>query len=584
MKEFWKMLLAVICGFIIFGIISMVLMTGMFGAMMAAGGATSTRMVPSRGVLAVDMSEFTISEQETAGGDLLSLVQGQNTAVPVSLYKAVNAVRTAAADPGVQYIFLKTDGNTSSIASLVEFRKALSEFRKSGKAVIAYTEQVSTGSYYLASVADKVYTTEYQGATTGLFGLSAQSFYLKDLLDRFGVNMQLIRHGKYKSAGEMYIRNTPSEENKEQYQRMVDSMWESLSAEIADSRGISPDELNAMVDGLQLCLPEDFLEKGMVDGILSREGLKNKLASAAYADSYEDVAFIPFPDYAAGKVVPNLRKRDRIAVIYANGEILDGQDISQVAGDRFASIIDDVRRNDKVKAVVLRVNSPGGSVLASEKIKHELDLLAESKPLVASYGDYAASGGYWISNNCDRIFSDAVTLTGSIGVFGLVPDISKTLKDVARVGSYAAKSHRHADMLSLTRPFDQDEYNYMLRSIEAVYDKFTGIVAEGRGMEKARVDEIGQGRVWTGADALELGLVDEIGGLMDAIAYAADCAGNGNLSDWQVVEYPKPLTTIEMLLAELGQSPEGHRYIESKLKEITRPSVVARIPWQITVF
>jgi len=576
------MLLAVICGILIVSVLCFLFIFGAIGSL-AAMGSSKTTAVPSQGVLAIDLSEFTISEQEMPSGDLMSLMQGQAPLTPISLYKAISAVEYAATDPGVQYIYLKTDGSTSSIASLVELRQALAEFRKSGKAVIAYTEQISTGSYYLASVADKVYTTEYQGATTALVGLSAQSFYLKDLLDKFGVNMQLIRHGKYKSAGEMYIRNSPSEENKEQYQRLVDSMWESLSADISASRGISVEDLNRMIDGLELCLPEDFLEKGLVDGIMTREGLKNKLASTAYADSYDKVQFIPFVDYANTNITPNFRTRKRIAVIYANGEILDGDDVSQITGDRYTSIIDDVRKNENIKAVVLRVNSPGGSVLASEKIKHELDLLAAEKPLIASYGDYAASGGYWISNKCEKIYSDNVTLTGSIGVFGLIPDMSKTIKDVAHVGVYAAKSHKHADVMSLTRPFDNDEYNYMLRSIETIYDKFTAIVAEGRGLEQSRVDEIGQGRVWTGADALELGLVDEIGGLKDALCYAAESAGDAELSNWQIAEYPKPLTTMEMILAEFGQNPEGHRYVISKLKEMSSPAIVARIPYQITV-
>ena len=578
MKQFWKMFLAVICAFVAINLAGIVFFFGFIGSLLS--GSEAVTVVPDSGVLAIDMSEFTISEQEEATGDLLTMMQGQAVTVPLSLYKAITAIEAASADPGIQYIFLKTDGNTSSIASLAELRKALAEFRRSGKAVIAYTEQISTGSYYLASVADKVYSTRYQGATTAFTGISTQSFYLKDLLDRFGVNMQLIRHGKYKSAGEMYIRNSPSDENKEQYQRLVDSMWETISGEIALSRGLTVEDLDRMVDGLEICLPEDLVSKGLVDEIFSREGLKNKLAALAYADSFDEISFIPFADYAQSRVQLPFRRKDCIAVIYANGEIIDGQDIVQVAGDRFAAVIDKVRKNDRVKAVVLRVNSPGGSVLASEKIKHELDLLCESKPVVASYGDYAASGGYWISNNCDKIYSDAVTLTGSIGVFGLVPEISKTLKDVAHVGVYNAKSHKHADMFSLSRPFDGTEYNYMLRSIEAVYDKFTTIVAEGRDLPKERVDEIGQGRVWTGADALNLGLVDEIGGLKDAVVYAAECAG---LDDWQVVEYPKPHTAFEMFLSGLGQNPEGHRYIEAKIREIAKPSVVARIPYQITV-
>ena len=578
--KFWKTLLAVICGVLIVNLLIFFIITAAIGS-----AGTTDRSIPASGVLVIDLSEFVITEQEEPAADILSVLQGQETIAPVSIYKAVQAINIAAQDTGVQYIFLKTDGNTSSLTALGELRSALADFRKSGKAVIAYSENIGTGSYYLASVADKIYTTEYQGANNALIGLSLQSYYLKDLLDKLGVNVQLIRHGKYKSAGEMFIRNSPSKENKEQYQRLVDSMWESISATIAESRDIAAEDLDRMVNGLELCLPEDFEQKGLVDGVLTREGLKKNLASLAMADSYDEVQFIPFPDYADIRVKQNVRSRRRIAVIYVNGDIIDGQALTGVAGDRFASIIDEVRRNSKIEAVVLRVNSPGGSVLASEKIKHELDLLCAEKPVVASYGDYAASGGYWISNGCSRIFSNASTLTGSIGVFGLVPDFSNTLDDVLHIGADAVKSNGHADRFSLMRPFDKDEYDFMLRSIEKVYDKFTGIVAEGRGMEKEKVDEIGQGRVWTGADALEIGLVDEIGGLQEALVHAAGIAGDADLADWQIVEYPRVLTTIEMLMANLGESPEGHRYVLSRIKEmVSKPQVLARMPYQIKVF
>jgi protease-4 len=200
-------------------------------------------------------------------------------------------------------------------------------------------------------------------------------------------------------------------------------------------------------------------------------------------------------------------------------------------------------------------------------------------PVIASYGGMAASGGYWISNNCNKIFSDATTLTGSIGVFGMIPEASKALKDKLHVGTYSAKSHKHADMMQLTRPFDQAEYNFMLRSIETIYDKFTSLVAEGRGLEKSRVDEIGQGRVWTGADALEIGLVDEIGTLEDAINYAASAIG---AQDVCVLEYPKPLTGMELFLQSIGQTP-GHDYVKA-FEKMTEPQVMARMPWQIVIW
>lgn len=575
MKQFFKMLLAVICGVIIVNLLVFMFLGGLASSI---SGEKGKAVLPKSGVLAIDLSELTISEQDKPS-DPMAMLQQQTPVAVVGLYKAVQAINVAAEDPGVKYIFLKADHSTTGISATGEIRKALENFRRSGKAVIAFTEQPNAGTFYLNSVADKIYMSRYEGADGSFAGLCAQSFYLKDLLAKAGVNVQLIRHGKYKSAGEMYVRNSPSEENKEQYDRMVASMWETIGKTIADSREIPFEKLDKMVDNLSLCMPLDYLEAGLVDGILTRDSLKSRLAALAVADRFQDVQFIPFADYAKSKVIPNFRSRNKIAVIYTDGTIVDGKGLKDVAGDRFTKVIDQVRNDSGIKAVVLRVNSPGGSVLASEKIKHELDLLAEKVPVIASYGEMAASGGYWISNNCTKIFSDATTLTGSIGVFGMVPDLSKTIKDFAHIGLYSAKSHKHADMMRLTRPFDQTEYAYMLKSIESIYDKFTTIVAEGRGMEKSRVDEIGQGRVWTGADALTIGLVDEIGTLEDAINYAASAI---EAQDYCVLEYPKPLTEMEMFMANFGQSQE-HDYVRI-FQSMTKPQVLARMPYQVVVW
>ena len=575
MKDFWKMLLAVLCGLAIFGFLTILFFSSALGASMAASGGKNV-VLPRSGVLAIDMSAFTLAEQEKP----IPAFQSGTPIPTVSLYKAVTALKTAASDPGVKYIFLRTDGNMSNQASIEELRKALAEFRQtSGKPVVAYIESPSTGGYWLASVADKVYMTEYQGSTVTLTGVATQSVFLKDLLDRFGVNMQLIRHGKFKSAGEMYTRNSSSPENTMQLKAVVNSMWSVMRADIAASRGITEAAVDEAIDGLKLCLPEDFLREHFADAIVNRSELKERLASIAVAASFDDVQFIPFPDYVAAKSLPNYRAKTKVAVIYTDGEIVDGRAQEQVAGDRFAAVISRVRADSTVKAVVLRVNSPGGSVLACEKIKHELDLLGKEKPLVASYGNMAASGGYWISNNCEKIFSDAVTLTGSIGVFGLVPDFSKTAKDVLKVGVQSVSSNRHGDMWSLMRPFDSAEYNYMLRSIEAIYDRFTTIVAEGRELPKAKVDEIGQGRVWTGADALGIGLVDEIGTLGDALAYAATAAGI-NLDETMVKGYPEPLTAMQQIMQMFGsQNPQ-----EEFVRSMAKPQVIARSPYEINVY
>ena len=587
MKDFVKMVLAVICGILILSIVSFFLTFAMIGAMAAAGSGKP--VLPKSGVLSLDLSKVVIAEQSQDGGSLGSvnpaslLAGGEAPADIIGIWDAVQAVNAAAEDPAVKYIFLRTDGNTSGVTALGELRVALERFRTaSGKPVVSYMESPGSASLYLASVSDKIYMNSSLGLTPQFTGVGSQMYFLGDLLKRVGVNVQLIRHGKYKSAGEMYTRNSASPENREQYQRMIDSMWEVLGATIAESRGITVDDLDAAIEGLKLRLPQDFVDCRLVDELLDRKGLEDKLATLAVVDKYKDIKWIAFKDYVDAKVLPGKAKQ-KIAVIYADGEIIDGKGKTDIAGDRFASVIAKVAADSTVKAVVLRVNSPGGSVTASEKIKNELDRLQEVKPLVASYGDYAASGGYWISNRCDKIFSDATTLTGSIGVFGLVPDFSGTAKDIAHVGVESVTSHKHGDMFGLMRPLDAEEYDFMLSGIEAVYDRFTTLVSEGRGIPKETVDEIGQGRVWTGADALKINLVDEIGTLEDAIRYAATAAGDPDLAKWNVKGYPKPLSPMEQFLEMVGNAPKEEEVLVSALRKITKPQVFARLDTDIRI-
>lgn len=579
MKSFLKSTLAAACGVLLVFVVTFMFFGAIISAIASAGEGTPT--IPAEGVLKIDMSAINITEQQKESDPMEMLAGGSSTAT-IGIWNAVNAINTAATDPAIKYIYLLTDGSMASSTTLEELRASLSNFKNSGKPIIAYTESPSTGSYYLASVADKIYMTSYQGASAMVTGVSSQMIFLGDLLNRLGVNMQLVRYGKYKSAGEMYTRSSSSAENREQYQRLVDSMWESMSGEIAESRGMSVETLDKYIDNIELNLPEDFLRCGMVDSLYTREQLQNQLAVLAVKEDYKDVEMISFADYAAAKApVSNAKKS--IAIIYADGEIVDGSDAQQIGGDRFAKLIEKARRDSTVKAVVLRVNSPGGSVLASEKIKHELDLLGEVKPLVASYGSYAASGGYWISNNCDKIFTNKTTLTGSIGVFGLIPDVSGTLKNIAHVNIESVNSHRHSDMLNGMRPFNEAEHNYMYRSIDNIYKLFLATVSEGRGITEAEVDAIGQGRVWTGSDALGIDLVDEVGTLEDALLYTASIAGDPELSNWNITSYPKPQTSLEALMSLLGQKEEEEVSIIKALEEVAEPTVVARIDSNIEI-
>ena len=590
MKEFVKMTLATIAGLFLFGFVAFFLFFAMVGAIASIG--SSQPVMPREGVLQINMSAMTLTEQ-TQEEDPFASLAGSGSVTPVGIYSAIKAVNAAATDPAVKFIYMKPDGASGGIAQIEEFRKALENFRNSGKAIVSYIENPSNASYYLASVSDKIYMTSYEGGMNMFSGLSSQMIFLKDILDRLGVNVQLIRHGKYKSAGEMYIRNSASPENMEQNTEMIESVWNSWAVEIAQSRDISVEDLNAMLDDLELNFPSDFLEKGLVDELFTREELQQQLCDLYSASRFEDIQAIQLPDYAKLKDVENFKAKKKVAVIYAEGNIVDGDAKQEVAGDRFAKVIADVRKDSTVKAVVLRVNSPGGSVLASEKIKAEIDLNQKRGiPVIASYGDYAASGGYWISANCDKIYSNATTLTGSIGVFSMIPDISGTLKDKVHVNITPVNSNKHADMYGMMRPLDQAELDYMQSSVENIYEKFTGLVAEGRDMTVPAVDEIAQGRVWTGAEALEIGLVDEIGTIEDAIIYAAFCIdGVQSLNDVQITAYPKPLTTMELLLESFGGGESvfagtAFEGIETAFKNWSSSEsgkVYARLPYEFSI-
>lgn len=549
MKDFVKMTLAVVLGLFIAGLAMFFFSLMMIGSLAALGSSQPT--MPKEAVLTVDMSTFVLSEQ-TQETDPLASLQGEESRSYLGILSAVRAVNAAAEDPAVKFMYLRPDGVAGGLSQLEEFRKALKNFRNSGKAIIALTETPTNGSYYLASVADKILMYDYAGGMNMITGLSTQMFFLKDILDKLGINVQLIRHGKYKSAGEMFIKNDISPDNRLQNEVMLKSIWSAWTKDISEDRDITEEEFNSLVDNLALNDPQDFLDNGLVDELMDKEGFKERLTGLYGAEKFDDIKTISIQDYAVLKNTPNIKAKEKIAIIYAEGNIIDGRGKEQIAGDRFASIIADVRKDSTVKAVVLRVNSPGGSVVASDKIKVELDLLRKDKPLIASYGNYAASGGYWISNNCDYIFSNATTLTGSIGVYSMIPDFSRTAKEIAHVNIVTIGSNRHGDMYSGMRPLDRAELAYMQKSVEDIYTRFTSIVAEGRDMTVEAVDEIAQGRVWAGSDALEIGLVDQIGTLEDAVSYAMASIGGSDLSAYQIAEYPKPLTTIEKLMESFG--------------------------------
>lgn len=505
-------------------------------------------------ILKIDFkSEICEQENNSFSFSSMSFASLMNGGGSMSLLRMIRTIDYAATDPSVSMIYMTPDNLSAGMAQMEEIRAALKRFRESGKTIVSYCDNFSNLNYYMASVADKVVLNP--ASENYMLGLATQQMFLKDALDMLGVEVQLIRHGKYKSAGEMFTRSDFSPENYEQNRVMVNSLWDGICEEVCSSRGIETDDFKAMVANLELSDAGSFLEHGLVDELWYRDQLEDYLCEFSSVPLLKMVGFVPLKRYA-DKVDKMLRKQNRkvkdaVAVVYADGEIVvseGGSSLSSgnsIVGRNLAETLAKVRQDDNIKAVVFRVNSPGGSVMASEVIKREMDLLKAVKPVISSYGDYAASGGYWISACSDFIFTDRTTLTGSIGCFSLVPNIGGALKKVARVNFATVGTSAHSDMMTGMRSLDQSEINYLQAEVENIYDRFTSIVSEGRKLDKDRVDEIGQGRVWAGADAVGLGLADCIGGLSAAIAYAAGAAG---LEQFNVTEYPevKPFSFMSL--------------------------------------
>ncbi len=590
MKTFWKIVFGSLIGCLVAGLICLFVMFGMLGSLTASLMSGSSAAV-SGSVLRIDGSTAIVERavEDMSAQALIKRSKGGKLA----LLDAVRAIDAAASDPAIKLIYLDTDKMSISVANAEELRAALSRFRASGKPVVAYSGGFSTVSYYLASVADKVILNA-EGSSM-IMGVALQSVFLKDLFDKLGLEYQLIRHGKYKSAGEMYIRSEMSDENRLQMQSMADGLWGSLAEEICNSRDFSRAELDGWISNLELDDAQSLLDRKMVDTIYYADQLKEYITGLAQAKEYDKVGFVNLVDYAPAHLMQTTRAKDKVAVLYANGEIVMSGDTEQnIVGDEFAAQVAKVRKDSTIKAVVFRVNSPGGSVQASQYVRREIELLRASKPVIASYGSYAASGGYWISSSCDKIFCDNTTLTGSIGVFSLIPNLGDAARKTLKVNFQTIGSHPHSDMMSAMRPLDSAELDYMQKSVEDVYDEFLTIVSQGRGLSKEKVDEIAQGRVWCGCDAFGIGLADEKGGLVDAIAYAAAAAG---LQDYRLSEYPAQKSTMERFLEAFGgsvsirsilageqlsgweQTREQFMQAYSFLKNQDKPAAYARMPF-----
>jgi protease IV len=498
----------------------------------------------------------------------------------LGLDQILKDLEKAKSDENISGIFLRLSAVPSSMATVEEVRDALLDFRESGKFIIAHADAYTQKTYYLASAADKIYLTP-----TGDFdfkGLQATVLFFKRALDKYGIDMQVIRHGTFKSAVEPFLTDEISDANREQLDVMLSSLWGKMVEEISIARGIPADELNRYADDLSLAFDHQALEKNMIDGLKYYDEVLDELRELTETDEDDDIPSITLKRYADVPAEKEKKSaKDRIAVVYAMGSVVTGDaEEGTIGSDRIARAIRDARKDDKVKAIVFRVNSGGGSALASEIIHREVKLAAETKPVVASLGDVAASGGYYIVCPADTIVASETTITGSIGVFGLLPNLQEMMNDKIGITTGVVKTNKYADIGSPTRPLTADERKTIQTYIDEVYTTFVNNVAEGRSMTYEEVDAIGGGRVWSGVNAMEIGLIDLYGGLERSIEVAAEMAG---LEDYRVTSLPlqeDPFTLLmkqftgevkaRIIKKELGASYELYKKIDeiSKMRGI----------------
>ncbi|MBP3548843.1 MAG: signal peptide peptidase SppA [Rikenellaceae bacterium] len=544
--NFFKTFLASLLAFFVANFVWFFLFIIIVAGIAAIG--SSTTIVEPKSVLKIDLSESIVDQpvnDPLAGFDPMSM----NVQKSVSNMQVMNAIESAAQDDNIEGIYINLTGaGTASAALLEEVRDYITAFKESGKFVVAYGEVYSQGGYYLASVADSIYLNPV--GEMDWRGLAMQVMFYKGALDKLGIEPQVFRHGTFKSAVEPYIMSRMSPENRTQMETIASSIWGTMVADIAKERNLSIDSLNMFATDLSAMMAEDALANRMVDGLKYEDEVEDILREKLELDADEDITFVTLGEYIAANPYTPTYSDNKIEVIYAEGQIVQGTSEQGTLGSStLADQLAEARMDEEVKAVVLRVNSPGGSALASEVIWREMELLRQQKPVIVSMGDYAASGGYYISAPADAIIADATTLTGSIGVFGLMFNAEKALNNKLGITIDVAKTNPSADMGMPFRAVSSSERAHIMRSIEQVYSTFVNHVADGRNMTFDSVDAIGQGRVWTGNDGNRIGLVDEIGGLKYAIAVAADKAEC--LDDYMVRESMGEPTGLAALLSSL---------------------------------
>lgn len=591
MKDFLKFTLASVTGIVLSSIVLFFI-----GVMILAGivSASDTEtVVKKNSVMMLDLNGVLVERTQENPMDFLSKLIGDDTNT-YGLDDILNSIKKAKENENIKGIYIQASSLGTSYASLQSIRAALSDFKESGKFIVAYGDSYTQGLYYLSSVADKVLLNP-----KGMIewrGIAATPIFYKDLLQKLGIEMQVFKVGTYKSAVEPFIATEMSPANREQVSEYINSIWGQVVKGVSDSRKLTPDSLNAYADRMLMFYPAEMsVECGLADTLLYKNDVKDYLKQLAKVDKDDRLPMLGLTDMInVKKNVPKDKSGNIVAVYYASGEIVDGGnsmgDESLIVASKVIRDLRKLKEDEDVKAVVLRVNSPGGSAFASEQIWHAVKELKAKKPVIVSMGGYAASGGYYISCIADTIVAEPTTLTGSIGIFGLVPDV-KGLTEKIGLTYDVVKTNKFADFGNIMRPFNNDEKALMQMMVAEGYDTFVSRCAEGRHMTKEAIGKIAEGRVWTGETAKKLGLVDELGGIDKALNIAIEKA---KVEGYTVVTYPDKESLLDALL-----NTQSSNYVESKLlksklgdyyKDFSllknlgeRSMIQARVPFELNI-
>jgi len=589
MREFFKYVFATVIGIVISTVLLVLLFVVIVVGVVSSIEGDKTVIVDNNSVLFLNLDQAITERTPDDTFDNLPIL-GSDGAKSIGFNDIIKSLKKAKTDDKIKCVYLSVSSPNAGFATMREVRNALLDFRRGGKKIIAYSEVYTQGAYYLASAADKVYLNP-EGALE-FKGLSSQLMFFKGALEKLGVEAQIIRVGTYKSAVEPFINDKMSDKNREQVTAYVYGLYNTFLDGIAQSRKIPKDSLHRIADDYKIQQPKDALFHKMVDGLKYKDEILDELKSLSGTEKKNNLKTVTINAYAknvnAEKAIDN---DTRIAVIFANGDINGGEGNDESIGsERISRTIRKARLDKNIKAIVLRVNSPGGSALASDVIWREIVLTKKVKPVIASFGDVAASGGYYIACAADSIFVQPNTITGSIGVFGVIPNFQNLLNNKLGITFDGVKTGKYADIMSVNRPLTDGERLIIQTDVNRVYDSFISRVAEGREKTKAYIDSIGGGRVWIGTDAVKIGLADRTGSFNDAITAAAKKA---KIKDYKIVEYPEMIDPLKSLMEnssdkvktyyarkELGE--QYHIYEQMK-SAIAKSGVQARMPFEIKV-